>query len=184
MSGIRVHWPVLQANARNMQMVKDVKNALSLGALDFPAAYRVNDAKPLSQLGVSLKWNDGKKSMETDIIRGMPYATMQYSGGVLPTVYSDNGLASDIVVDDGEQTLECGEMVGKKGSVATVKQFMKLHFINSDFTWMLFFSQPVEVRCAMSEGDEKLRSFQLDVVSYEAGENDLTLTVKSFSPAS
>ena len=243
-----MHWPVLQANSRNIQMVDDYKNSITLGSADpnfHSNKYTVNPNEPLSPLGVSLMWwskshhstgdeddnnneeeeafssnNNNKKSMSTHIVRGMPYATMHYHGGVLPALYSYNGLAStgdaSIQVDGGgvdsddagdghssdssksdsdsisssssssnttennSNNVSCG--IGKPGKTFQVQREIQMHFINSDFTWIVFFSKPVTVQCAMSEGDENLRDFQLNVVSYgngndESGNNDDSLTV-------
>jgi hypothetical protein len=186
-AGIRVHWPILQASDRNMQMVDDYKNCITLGTTDKDMAesYHVQDG-PLSPLGVSLEWGStNKKGMATHIVRGMPYATVQYEGGVLPMLYSYNGLATKrnntIELDSKGETgagtkLKCG-VDGKAGEIAAVQSELEMHFINSDFTWIVFFSQPVKVSCGMTKGDEKLRDFHLNVVSYEASKEE-PLTVR------
>ena len=198
MTGMRVHWPVVSASDRNVQMVDDFKNGLCLGAsTDMAKTYRVDPKYPLSQLGVSLEWQQSKnenntssahddkqqkgiKSMSTHIVRGMPYATMQYFGGALPSLYSYNGPASgesSILVDDGKE-LQCSIGKDGEGKVMTVQSDMELHFINSDFTWGVFFSQPVQVKCEVSEGIEEIRDFQLSVVGYKDDEDDpLTIRV-------
>ena len=176
-----------------MQMVDDYKNSISLGTVDesmissSSPPYTV--LEPLSPLGVSLQWGDSatsnsgkdnKKSMTSHIVRGMPYATMQYHSGVLPVLYSYNGLdattaGEGLQIDDGESKLKCG--VGEAGKAATIENEIQMHFINSDFTWIVFFSQPVTVTCEMSKGDEKLRDFRLNVVSFEEKEAE-PLTVR------
>jgi Glycosyl hydrolase family 81 N-terminal domain len=238
-AGLRVHWPTVQANDRNMQMVDDWKNGLCLGTTD--AQFNVNgSASPLasryhvvdpgafysdddddgknnnrnaghsmSRLGLVLEWsgdgssssnisntdgatsssNNGKRRMVSPIVRGMPYVTMEYHGGVLPTLYSYNGPSPDgpaIVIDD-DQEIQCGTRTMINNATATsdattsydasvgsetalVQKEVRLHFINSDFTWIVFFSQPVRIRCDVSAGDEKLRDFSLSVVSIVANE--------------
>jgi len=190
-------------------MVDDFKNALSVGSSDSSVSgsggYKVvkkNADERLSNLGVSLQWgssnsSSGKskdssssKTMKTHIVRGMALATVQYTGGVLPSLYSYNGLASTtgaIQIDgNGEddsssssssKTMECSSGKTSKGQPVRVEREMTLHFINSDFTWIVFFSRPVKARCTMSEGDEKLRDFQLDVVEYEQDDEE-PLTVR------
>jgi endoglucanase Acf2 len=159
--------------------VDDFKNSLSLGSTEIEQNYIVNPNENLSNLGVGFVWNkttDGSegKSMATHIVRGMPYATMQYSGGALPTIYSFNGPAvSDApILADGTKKMECGTK-GSGGKTFSVEKDLEMHFINSDFTWVVFFSRPVKVMCEVAEGDEKTRDFQLSVVSYEAGEQPL-----------
>lgn len=181
MAGIRVHWPVVSANDRNIQMVDDFKNALILGTKEVSKTYQVNPNEALSHLGVSLVWNEGSenKSMSTHIVRGMPYATMHYFGGALPTIYSYNGPAGGDagILADGRQKLQCGTMDSKGGKIISVEKEMDLHFVNSDFTWGVFFSKPVKVMCEVTEGNEKTREFQLSIVSYEESEEPLTVRV-------
>ena len=55
MAGIRVHWPVMQANDRNIQMVNDGMNGLTMGTLDLKNKYLVDEDEDLSALGVSLR---------------------------------------------------------------------------------------------------------------------------------
>ena len=190
-------------------MVYDYKNGLNLGSITDPdlaeKSYSVvtanhNGSDALSPLGVTLEWNSTSTtdSMRTYIVRGMPYATMQYFGkSIRPTIYSYNGLASSVVIDGdcdegSPQELECGVMTENVDETTTlsssldndrvvtmeknsmlVQQKIKLHFINSDFTWVVFFSHPVQVRCEVSsEEDEKLRQFQLQVVNSMEEEDD------------
>ena len=178
MAGIRVHWPVVSASTNNVQMVDDFKNGITLGTSDkdVGAQYKVDDKEDLSHLGVSLKWGSENKSIKTHIVRGMPFATVQYFGGALPSLYSYNGPASAVKVDGSE--LECGVMKGKAGPTMEVQKEIQLHFINSDFTWIVLFSSPVKVSCAVTEGDEKTREFKLDVVSYKDPEEGHPLTTR------
>lgn len=178
MPGMRVHWPVMSISDKNIQMVNDFKNGISLGTLDedVKRGYIVDDDEDLSLLGVTLKWGQGIKSMVTHIVRGMPYGTMRYSGGVLPSLYSYNAPANPPLID-GEKELECGEMNGLAGANAVVNKEVQLHFRNSDFTWVVFFSRPVQIRCSVSEGDLDIAEFQLNVTSYEDGEEE-PLTVR------
>jgi endo-1,3(4)-beta-glucanase len=149
-------------------MVSDFKNAMTLGTADLTNEYTVDQEEDLSPLGITLRWEGEKgsdKFMKSHIVRGMPYATMIYSGGVLPSLFSYNGPASKPVVD-GATVLECGQYEDGHISNSTtfpVKKQVKLHFRNSDFTWTVFFSQPVEIECGVTPGDEQLAEFQLNV---------------------
>lgn len=196
MEGLRVHWPVVQASDTNVQMVDDYKNVLCLGAEGFvvsnsddsdtdsdaetdsdgtgiDGSYKVKDG-PLSPLGVGLEWGDS--TMSTNIIRGMPYVSMEYNNtetaAVVPTIYSYNGLSSDVQIDrdspfepetSKQPKLVCGE---KKGNVVSVERHLHLHIKSSDFTWMVFFSKPVKVTCATPNGetDPQLQDFKLSVL--------------------
>lgn len=177
MAGIRVHWPVLQASDRNIQMISDFKNALTLGSSDLPKFYQVDQQEDLSPLGVSLRWNNSTEEketfMKTSIVRGMPYATMIYAGDVLPSLFSYNAPASVLLVDEDDESstkvLECGvleeDATITNATTITVKKELKMHFLNSDFTWLLFFSQPVQIECGISKGDVQISEFQMNVKS-------------------
>jgi hypothetical protein len=214
MEGIRVHWPILQASDNNMQMVNNYRNGLCLGGIgDFipiddsidsegdegeegsgnSGTYNVIDSEKLSPLGIGLEWNKGE--MVTNIIRGMPYATMEYdintsllsssssssfSSSITPTIYSYNGLSSDVKIDStststasssssssssSSATLKCGIEGGVKGNTVAVKSHLHLHLINSDFTWMVFFNKPVTVACTTNkEKLDVLKDFKLSII--------------------
>ena len=184
MEGLRIHWPVLQASDTNLQMVDDFKNALCLGAEGFGSSddgiYKVKDGK-LSHLGVGLEWSGEESSMSTNIIRGMPYVTMEYNqtelAATTPTIYSYNGLSSKVQIDletafepdkTSKPKLVCGVEGSAlhRGNTVVVRNHLHLHMINSDFTWMVFFNKPVKVKCSNPNGgtDPKLRDFKLSVV--------------------
>jgi hypothetical protein len=168
--GLRIHWPVMQASDRNMQMVYDANNALSLGTLDASLnnnrGYLVDEDEDLSLLGVSIKWqgenpksnsksnNGNGGSMKSHIVRGMPYATMRYSGGILPSLTSANRPIETPIVD-GSQELQCAELLldgtFAKHTVTTVNKEILMHFKGSDFTWVVFFSRPVQIECAVTK---------------------------------
>eukprot|EP00548_Thalassiothrix_antarctica_P007286 CAMPEP_0194136194 /NCGR_PEP_ID=MMETSP0152-20130528/6219_1 /TAXON_ID=1049557 /ORGANISM="Thalassiothrix antarctica, Strain L6-D1" /LENGTH=922 /DNA_ID=CAMNT_0038832747 /DNA_START=183 /DNA_END=2951 /DNA_ORIENTATION=+ len=176
MEGLRVHWPIVQASDRTVQMVDDYKNVLCLGAEGFvgsdsddtgiDGSYKVKDG-PLSPLGVGLEWGDS--TMSTNIIRGMPYASMEYNNTAVPTIYSYNGLSSDIQIDrdspfepetSEQPKVVCGE------NVVSVERHLHLHIEGSDFTWMVFFSKPVKVSCTTPNGETNplLQDFKLSVL--------------------
>lgn len=90
----------------------------------------------------------------------MPYTTMEYyerstksenGATLLPTVISPIGFGNDPVVDMHGK-LKCSS----KGSVTHVKSELKLHFLESDFTWMVFFSEPVDIRCVVTEENHSM----------------------------
>lgn len=170
MKGLTVHWPVMQSNDRNVQMVHDFKNGISMGTFDIKNHYKVDEEEDLSALGVTLRWMDNDENsdayMKSHIVRGMPYATMIYAGGVRPTFFSHNAPASNLVADNNN-TLECGQLE-EDGTISnsttfTIEKKLKFHVINSDFTWMAFFSAPIEMECGVESGDEKLAALQINV---------------------
>jgi Glycosyl hydrolase family 81 C-terminal domain/Glycosyl hydrolase family 81 N-terminal domain len=175
-------------------MVNDFKNSLSLGSRDALPKYMVHPYATLSNLGVSLLWTDSNnnssnkedsttKSMMSSIVRGMPYATMKYYGGAMPILYSYNGPASSdtAILADGKHGIQCGNMTSSHGGTlsgksVSVDKEVQLHFVNSDFTWGVFFSKPVKVVCGVTDGDEWTREFQLSVVEYEISDEEPLIT--------
>lgn len=114
---------------------------------------------PLTPLGISLKWETNSSAdlfhmMTSSIVRGMPYGSMHYhyrhsndfSSTTLPTVASEIALHSAPIVDS-KRPLMCSNMVNKEGTEELVKKSVTLSFIESDFTWLVFYSHPVYVRC-------------------------------------
>jgi endoglucanase Acf2 len=200
MEGLRIHWPVLQASNTNVQMVDDFKNSLCLGSEGFgtsdssgsgiDGSYKVTDDQ-LSHLGVGLEWgsestgnNSTNGFMSTHIVRGMPFVTMKYqtssisSPKTIPTIYSYNGLASDVQIDltspfqpstSHSPKLVCDIEGGlKKGNMVTVQSHLHLHFINSDFTWIIFFNKPVKVSCVTNkEKEPTLKDFKMSITESE-----------------
>lgn len=111
--------------------------------------------------------------MNSTITKGMPYATMVYdelsvhdddTGTLLlPTVASDIALLQRPIVD-GFAEIDC-----QLGSNATktfrVEREIEVLFHESDFTWIIFFSKPVNVRCVASD---TTNGVQFQVVSKAA----------------
>lgn len=113
--------------------------------------------------------------MRSSIIRGMPYGTMQYAPGVIPAVSSEIMLASAPMVDS-KFPLICGTLdsnttkfisKGTPGNRLLVSKDVELHFSESDFTWLVFFSYPVYVECFINP--EKITSGAEDI-SHPPGE--------------
>jgi hypothetical protein len=127
---------------------------------------------PLTSLGLTLQWgankdvtngtvskdvNDSFTKMSSSIVRGMVYGTMHYhyegngnNGGLaasnaLPTVVSQIGLASPPRSDTGDE-LKCS-YEGKVGNEVLVEKSIEIIFSESDYTWLVFYSEPVYVRC-------------------------------------
>jgi hypothetical protein len=108
--------------------------------------------------------------MSTSIVKGMPYATMRYDemkttnkhGKImLPTVMSEVGLAENAIVD-GKTQLKCHP---DEPNLVKVEREVEMHFHSSDFTWLVFFSEPVTVQCIV---DEDTGAVQLQVVDSDS----------------
>lgn len=176
MAGIDLFLPVMKTSSNNMQMVFDKYNGVSLGALidekkvknigedDAATSYHViNDGSStsVSPLGIGLQWNH--VDMKTYIVRGMPYGTVAYGKDVLPTILSGNRPTSITIDNDASNKMQCGSLTGKpveqdpnrkapisKDGIAhtyTVEKELVFHMKQSDFTWVVFFSKPVKLRC-------------------------------------
>jgi hypothetical protein len=169
LTGVRLHWPTIQASDRNMQMVVDASNGLTLGAAeeDIGRKYSLvhkEDEEELSPLGLSLQWGDGDSNstsaarMTSHIVRGMPYATMQYEGGAQPAIAGGKIPVTPPLVD-GNTKLECGDIIlhettkkpksFSKSEAVSAKE-VQMHFKGSDFTCVVFFSRPVQVSCSVA----------------------------------
>ena len=93
--------------------------------------------------------------MVSTVVKGMPYTTMEYherqatsdfGNKLLPTITSPIGLAKKPLLD-GKSGLDCS----KHGTSALVEKELELHF-DSDYTWLVFFSEPVWLQCHSSKG--------------------------------
>ena len=109
--------------------------------------------------------------MSSSILKGMPYVTMVYneiegkssSSGktILPTVHSMKHLAADPVVDKVNK-YKCD------GSSFQVDGEIELLIAESDFSWLVFFSEPVTVRCDSNSET----GFNLQVTGTTDGRDD------------
>jgi Glycosyl hydrolase family 81 C-terminal domain len=183
--GVRVHWPTIQASDRNIQMVVDVENGLTLGGAagtvrpeyTLASAASSDGDDVLSPLGLSLEWGGSSSgasgsgsgsSMVAHIVRGMPMATMEYRGkGIVPTIVAGKVPAGDPWIDGtNSTTLKCGPLeVDDAGnllppktlSARPIQREVLLHFKGSDFTWIVFFSRPVTVSCSAAPDPESVQ---------------------------
>ena len=116
--------------------------------------------------------------MSSSIVKGIPYATMIYekpSEGTgnhpfLPTIASEIALAQPPIVDRSTE-LECGD----QASIVSVEKEVEVLFGASDFTWLIFFSRPVQVRCTLDSASEGMR---LQVVNSDEDDAEEPLVVR------
>lgn len=174
--GIRVQFPHVLSSDTIVQLSAVERHGLTLGTLNDGAVdtvYSVDEDSPPRQLGLGLKWTtkaggDGTRkyheqnkeetipTMRSQIIRGIPYATMSYSGGMMPVVASQVNLAGAPSIDgraigaDKKFWNDLKERGGGKNSAEAsisfhVEKEVALTFDESDFTWLVFFSRPTKV---------------------------------------
>jgi Glycosyl hydrolase family 81 C-terminal domain len=95
--------------------------------------------------------------MHSSITKGMPYGTMIYerinqhdSDGnlILPTIAAEMLLAADPIVD-GSTFVKCGSGT----TPFVVQQDVQVFFKQSDFTWIVFVSEPVKMQCLLDDND-------------------------------
>jgi hypothetical protein len=93
--------------------------------------------------------------MYSPIAKGMPYGTMIYKSiqqkdddgnTILPTVAAEVLLAANPIVD-GEMNVKCSV----NGKPFEVQREVEIFFKQSDFTWIVFVSEPVWIQCILDE---------------------------------
>lgn len=149
--GLRAHTNHIDASTTVVQLSFVDSYGITLGAAP-NGRVNSNPTRALSKkysvvsatsLAVSLQWE--ALPMSASIAKGMPYATMHYpkplkSGALLPTVASELKLATAPIAD-GNMMIRCDSKVTR------VESELKLNFEESDFTWLIFFSEPVMLQC-------------------------------------
>ena len=155
--GIRLHYPNVLSYGTVVQSNFIPYHGLTLGTSDdgFTRRYRVDEDTLPSKLGIALRWGEEKHYMRSRILRGIPYGTMEYDQGVLPTIASE--IVSKLPIIDGLTQLECGTLdplskdgVSTNAASVLVEEDVELHFPESDLTWLVFFSRPIHVQCYMN----------------------------------
>lgn len=149
--GLRAHANHIDASTTVVQLSFVDSYGITVGAApngrvhsdQMKASSKKYSVVSATALAVTLQWE--ALPMSASIVKGMPYTTMHYpkplrSGMLLPTVASELKLATAPVAD-GNSTIRCGN------KVIRVESELKLSFEESDFTWLLFFSEPVMLQC-------------------------------------
>jgi Glycosyl hydrolase family 81 C-terminal domain len=105
--------------------------------------------------------------MHSSVTKGMPYATMIYKNihndddhkngdFVVPTVAAEIALAANPIVD-GSTSIQCSPSgssssnSGTKAKPFLVEREVELFFKGSDFTWIVFVSEPVMMHCVLDD---------------------------------
>jgi len=153
--GIRLHYPNVLSYGTVVQSNFVPQHGLTLGAINdgFTRRYQVDEDTLPSKLGIGLRWEgNDNQYIRSSILRGMPYGTVEYNQGVLPTVASE--VVPKFPIIDGSIELECGVLdsssKGTTNSSIFVKEDIELYFPESDLTWLVFFSRPAKVQCLIN----------------------------------
>lgn len=177
--GLRAHPNHLVASTTVVQLSFVDSHGLTLGA-SLPVADKAESKPPSKQysvvsttaLAATLQWN--ALPMSASIVKGMPYMTMHYPKSLsdqdmFPTIVSEMELVAPPLAD-GKNTVKC-----QHGIASRVESELRLSFGGSDFTWLVFFSQPVMIKCVEEPKgiDGAAVVFQVvDLVDTEEEEND------------
>jgi len=155
--GLRILPTYLVAAATNVRVAHIGDHGLTLGIDYDPTASSTEGQEELvkgysplqmTNLGLTMQWEAAP--MKSTVVRGMAFVTMMYDvfsstfETTFPTVASGVGLAGDPIIDgDAEATLTCdnGETSYK------VTKEIQLQTTTADFTWLVFVSEPVHVKC-------------------------------------
>ncbi|CAJ1946260.1 unnamed protein product [Cylindrotheca closterium] len=157
--GLRIHTFTKVTTYNTVNLNVNEPHALTLGAaLDVRESNEAGETtngytvEAATDLGVTLNWD--YFPMTSTIIKGMPYATMEYearvnrrgvSMNILPTIYSEVELIGSMKVD-GRSQGNCDDL-----GQFSVEQEAELLF-QSGVTWMVFFSRPAFLQCSNANG--------------------------------
>ena len=190
-------------NGASLGALVDEKQLENIGEDDAATSYHVIDDKTstsISPLGVGLQWNH--VNIKTYVVRGMPYGTVVFGKDTLPTIMAGNHPTSIIIDNDTSNRMQCGTVTGKpikqvpleslkaplsddgKAHVYRVQNELSFHLKYSDFTWVVYFSKPVNIRCfsgavplAGNPGPREEVRFRIDVTEV-LSEDDSDLVVR------
>ncbi|KAL3910500.1 MAG: hypothetical protein SGILL_007666 [Bacillariaceae sp.] len=136
-----------------------------------------------TNLGISLDWDAHK--MSSNIVRGMPFITMEYDQArprtedgaeILPTIAAQIGIDDPILVDGSDTQLKCPH--GSLSKRVLVEKDIEFYFHASDFAWMVFFSQPAWIACTV---DDQQRTM-IQVVEIQRTEEDDDVSCEQEAP--
>jgi endoglucanase Acf2 len=155
--GVETHPCHVQANEKMVEMIYQARNGIHLGANEtFLPQHQVSADTDLAlgRLSTVLEWKsqeykDSKTGpfMKTAIVRGSPYTSMEYKD-TTPKILLQRDITKAPVLDNNENnTLICGDGDGVFGEPKIARE-VRIHFDVSDFTYLIFFSEPTEIYCS------------------------------------
>lgn len=157
--GIRSHPAHVQANDRTVMMTYEEKNGMSLGAVEpFHHQHHVHTSKTVprpSKLAIELEWTSAEDSsvkMRCPIVRGAPYASMEYVYST-PRIFVERAMSGKMILDNDpfSSNVLCGSKFNEFSQTPfLVEKEIKIHFDTSDMTWLIFVSEPTSFICTNS----------------------------------
>lgn len=149
-------------------MTYEYANGVTLGAMQInhkEQHFVRSQGKPaITKLAIEMQWNadSTEHQMRTPIVRGAPYTSMIYENGALPRIYSERPLKKgQITIDQVEQPVQCGNGRDTFSDSFRVEREIKIELDQSDMTWLVFLSSPMEFRCASYDASEETRKLNL-----------------------
>jgi hypothetical protein len=137
-------------------MTYEKENGMTLGALESFLPQHIiatDESLSVGRLAVVLEWQSkdyertGKGSrIQAPIVRGAPYTSMKYFQAS-PHIHVERALAiGSSPIADGKFKLVCGQGHGVFSKTSfRVERELEVQFEISDMTWLIFFSEPVDV---------------------------------------
>lgn len=181
--GLRAHPNHFVASTTVVQLSFVDSHGLTLGASPINSTSqseqptRRYSVVSTTALGLTMEWD--ALPMTSSIVKGMPYTTMHYpkplsNYNMLPTIASETKLSSAPLIDGGDIMLDCRE-----GNASRVDSDLQLSFKGSDFTWLVFFSEPVMVKCVEQDSATGVMFQVVDTVTTDEEQNPDQLTVRA-----
>jgi hypothetical protein len=165
--GLRAHHVQIKGETTAVEMIYEPTYGFNIGANEeFIKGHEVASNKNLAvaRMAVTLQWksesydaDETGPMMYSPIVRGAPYISMVYSDAS-PRMFMEHPLESDPVVDQGgwfTPKPKCGSTWGEYSKPFTVHKELRLEFTVSDYTWILFVSEPTEFVCSSVPLSEK-----------------------------
>lgn len=171
--GIRTNTARLLANTRVAEMAFEPMNGLILSAVEpLEKKYKVvgNGQKVIGRLFLTLEWQPKISNttliipnykMQAHIVRGSPYISTKYIN-TSPAIRAQRSLLHSPIIDGNDSPthktrLTCGDSNSPNAfsnKPVRVNEYIQLRFYATDMTWIVFFSEPVEVVCASTALEE------------------------------
>lgn len=156
--GLRIHTNDIGSSSNVIQINVNDLHGITMGvvqgtsepSIDMDKVYSVQE---MTQLAVSLEWSE--YGMTAPIVKGMPYGTVSYAdvqiestgGTLVPAIVSEVPFNKTVLVDQKHE-LNC---TGEEENLAWVEKEIELYIPESDFTWLVFVSEPVQISCKISD---------------------------------
>lgn len=149
-------------------MTYEYANGVTLGAMQInhkEQHFVRSQGKPaITKLAIEMQWNahSSEHQMRTPIVRGAPYTSMIYENGALPRISAERPLKKgQITIDQQEHPVQCGIGRDTYSESFRVEREIKIELDQSDMTWLVFLSSPMEFRCASFDASEEVWKLNL-----------------------